>query len=136
MDSPVSDTDVAIVAAEYLTSWEELSPYLGLTKQHETDIRKDFKEHSNQKRQALLKWKKVKGYAATYRAFITAATKASNEELVDKVKAMLQAKEQPTGKTSPEFFPPVPNCQKYWSMHQIGTGVIVDLASPVYGIPE
>ena len=100
LDTPVSDTDVATIAAEYLTSWEELSPYLGLTKQHETDIRKDFKEPSNQKRQALLKWKKIKGNAATYRAFIAAATAVSNEDLVDKVKAMLGTTEKPTGNTT------------------------------------
>ena len=101
LDAPVSDTDVATIAAEYLTSWEELSPYLGLTKQHETDIRKDFKEHSNQKRQALLKWKRIKGVAATYRAFIDAATAVSNKDLVDKVKAMLTGtREKPTGKTA------------------------------------
>ena len=100
MDTPVSDTDVTTIAAEFLTSWEELSPFLGLTKQHETDIRKDFQEHSSQKRQALLKWKKIKGKSATYRAFIAAATAASNEELGDKVKAMLQMRETPTGKAT------------------------------------
>ena len=100
LDTPVSDPDVTTIAAEYLTSWEELSPFLNLTKQHETDIRKDFTEHSNQKRQALLKWKMINGDAATYRAFITAATKASNMELADKVKAMLRTKEKPTGKTN------------------------------------
>ena len=99
LDTPVSNTDVATIAAE-LTSWEELSPYLGLTKQHETDIRKDFKEHSNQKRQALLKWKTIKGDTATYGAFIAAATAVSNEDLVDKVKAMLGTTERPTGKTA------------------------------------
>ena len=97
LDAPVSDTHVTTIADEYLTNWEELSPYLGLTKQHDTDIRKDFKEHSYQKRQALLKWKKIKGKAATYRAFITAATAVSNEDLVDKVKAMLGTTEKPTG---------------------------------------
>lgn len=97
LDATVSDTDVATIAAEYLTSWEELSPFLGLTKQHETDIRKDFKEHSNQKRQALLTWKKIKGNAATYGAFIAAARAASNKELVDSVEAMLGTRGEPTG---------------------------------------
>ena len=100
LDATVSDIDIATIAAEYLTSWEELSPYLGLTKQHDTDIRKDFKEHSNQKRQALLQWRTIKGNAATYSAFIAAATKASNMELVDKVKAMLRTKKKPTGKAT------------------------------------
>ena len=99
LDSRVSDTDVATIAV-YLKRWEELSPFLGLKEQHEIEIRSDFKDqYSDQKRQALRKWKGIKGDAATYRAFIAAATKASNMELVDEVKAMLQEKGQPTGKT-------------------------------------
>ena len=100
LDAPVSDVDIATIAAEYLVSWEELSPYLGLTKQHEADIRKDFKEHSEQKRQALLKWKKIKGNGATYRALITAARATSNMELVDNINAMLQTRAKRTGITT------------------------------------
>ena len=99
LDAPVSVTDVATIAV-YLKRWEELSPFLGLTEQHEIEVGQNFKDYSDQKRQALRKWKEVKGDAATYRAFITAATKASNEELVDKVKAMLGTREKPTGTTT------------------------------------
>ena len=99
LDSPVSDTDVVTIAAE-LTSWEELSPYLGLTKQHENEVREDFKKYSIQKRQALRKWKEIKGNGATYRALVAAARAASNEELVDSINAMLRTKGTPTGITT------------------------------------
>ena len=99
LDLPVSDDDITTIAAKYLVSWEELSPYLGLTKQDENEVREDSKKYSLQKRQALRRWKKNEGDAATYRAFIAAATEASNMELVDRVKNMLGKTEKPTGKT-------------------------------------
>ena len=66
LDSPVSDIDVATIAM-CLKRWEELAPFLGLTEQHEIEIRSDFKDQYNdQKRQALRKWKGIKGDSATY----------------------------------------------------------------------
>ncbi|ETW91978.1 MAG: hypothetical protein ETSY2_55065 [Candidatus Entotheonella gemina] len=102
LDTPVSYTDIARIANDFLENWEELSPHLELTPQQEAEIRNTFKDYGAQKREALRKWKKIKGNAATYRVFIAAATATSNIELVDNVKAMLRAKEKPTGKqTSP-----------------------------------
>ena len=101
LDSPVSDADVATIAAKHLKRWEDLSPSLGLTEQHEIEIRNDFKDqYSDQKRQALRKWKEIKGNGATYRALITAATATSNMELVDNINAMLQTRGKRTGITT------------------------------------
>ena len=97
LDTPVSDQDITTIAAMYLIQWEELSPSLGLTPQHESEIRHTFRDYSDQKREALRRWKRIKGHAATYHAFITAATAISNMELVDNVKAMLQTRERSTG---------------------------------------
>ena len=99
LDTPVSDEDVATIT-KYLTKWEDLSPFLGLTQQDETDICNTYKDYRDQKRQALRKWKEIIGNAATYRALITSAKKIPNMELVDKVKAMLRTSEQPTGKST------------------------------------
>ena len=103
LDIPVSYADIAIVAADFLENWEELSPHLGLTRQQEAEIRNTFKDYGTQKREALSKWKKIKGNAATYGGFIAAAAATSNIELVDNVKAMLRAKEKPTGKPTPPY---------------------------------
>ena len=100
LDTPVSDHDLSKIAAEYLRKWEKLSPELELTPQQETEIKETFRDYDDQKREALRKWKEMKGNAATYRAFITAATAISNMELVDNVKAMLQTREKSTGKTT------------------------------------
>ena len=97
LDTPVSDEDVATIT-KYLTKWEDLSPFLGLTQQDETNICNTYKDYSHQKRQALRKWREIKGDAATYRALNTAAKKIPNMELVDKVKAILRTREKSTGK--------------------------------------
>lgn len=97
LDTPVSDEDLATIA-DYITKWEVLRPHLGLTYPQEVVIRNTFHDYDDQKREALQKWTELKGEGATYRAFITAANKASNTKLVDKVKAMLGITEKPTGK--------------------------------------
>ena len=96
LDTPVSDQDVATIT-KYLTKWEDLSPFLGLTQQDETNICNTYRNYSDQKRQALRKWREIKGDAATYHVLITAAKEIPNMELVDKVKAMLRTGEKPTG---------------------------------------
>ena len=99
LDTPVSDQDVATIT-KYLTKWEDLSPFLGLTEQDETNICKTYRDYSDQKRQALRKWRGIKGDAATYGALITAAKEIPNIELVDKVKGMLRTRSEPTSKTT------------------------------------
>ena len=102
LDAPVSNVDLNTIAAELLEDWEELSPHLQLTPQQESVIRRNaVGNYDAQKRGALRRWKKNKGAAATYRAFIAAATAASNLELVDCVKSMLQMRERPTGSATP-----------------------------------
>ena len=100
LDTPVSDTDLSKISAEYLRKWENLSPELKLTPQQETEIKETLRDYDEQKREALRKWREIKGNAATYRAFIAAATAISNIQLVDNVKAMLQAREKSTGKST------------------------------------
>ena len=100
LDTPVSYADLARIANDFLENWEELSPHLELNPQQEAEIRNTYKDYGAQKREALRKWKKIKGDAATYRAFVTAATATSNKELVGRVKAMLQTKDTPTGTTT------------------------------------
>ena len=98
LDTPVSDQDLSKISAKYLRKWEKLSPELKLAPQQETEIKETFRDYDDQKREALRKWREIKGNAATYRALITAATAISNMELVDNVKAMLRTREKSTGK--------------------------------------
>ena len=101
LDTPVSDEDVTTIAARYLTTWQDLTPYLGLDHTQAVAIRKTyFYDYDTQKREALYKWRQIKGDEATYRALITAAKKIPNMQLVGKVKDLLQAKKKSTGKTT------------------------------------
>ena len=97
LGTPVSDKDIATIA-EYLVKWEELSPHLELTRPQEAVIRNTYNDYGHQKREALRKWREIKGNVATFRALITAAMAISNMELVDNVKAMLRTREKSTGR--------------------------------------
>ena len=90
LDAPVRDLDIAKIAS-YLTNWEALSPYLGLTGPQEEEIRNTYRDYAQQKRQVLRKWKRVKGKAANYRAFIAAASDISDTDLADNVRSLLGA---------------------------------------------
>lgn len=89
LDSLVSDQDIAKIAS-CLIKWEKLSPILGLTFQQETMIRETYRDYDIQKQQILHKWKQIKGNKATYNALITAASRVSDMELADNIKAMVQ----------------------------------------------
>ena len=90
LDTPITDQDIAIIARDYLVSWEEISPHLELTPPQENSIRRTFRIYEDQKREALRKWKEKKGNGATYNSFITAAETISNKLLADSVRALLK----------------------------------------------
>lgn len=65
LDTVVSDIDIHIIAADFIVKWEELSPVLGVNRVAETSIRRTFGDYDIQKREALRKWRTLKGDAAT-----------------------------------------------------------------------
>ena len=93
MDEVVSDADEAKIAREYLTDWQSLRPHLGLNHQQENAIRNSYPcNYDQQKQECLSKWKEMKGDRATYRALITAAENARNQQLADKIKALVHGR--------------------------------------------
>ena len=87
----VDDEDLAVIARDYLTDWEDLHPFLGLSRAQKKEIIKSFQgDYGKQKRECLEVWKEVKGDGATYRALISAAEKAKNRELADNVRGMVK----------------------------------------------
>ena len=86
----IGDEDVATIARDHLTNWESLRPYLGLSRQQQVEIRKSYHgDYGEQKRECLEVWKETKGNDATFGALITAAEKAKDQQLADRVKAMI-----------------------------------------------
>lgn len=87
---PISHAQLAKIANELLTKWEELSPSLGLTQPQEVTIRKTHRDYADQKREVLYMWKKNKGNEATYGSLIAAAEDTSNKELADGIRDLLK----------------------------------------------
>ena len=109
LDAPVSDLDIAKIAS-YLTNWEALSPWLGLTGSQEEEIRNTYRDYAEQKRRVLRKWKQIKGDTATHRACIATASAISNMELADNVRALLRTQRQ-------TFWHDMDDNEKHMSVH-------------------
>ena len=93
----ISDEDMSTIARKYLTDWESLRSYLGLSRVQKEDIRKSYPgDYPKQKHECLELWKETKGNEATYGAFIRAAEKAEDQQLADRVKAVIAAKTSST----------------------------------------
>ena len=84
----VSEEDVATIARDHMIKWEPLRPYLGLNRQQE-EVICHAGNYWKQKLDCLEEWKVLKGDRATYGALITAAEKARDQQLADRVKALL-----------------------------------------------
>ena len=77
---------------KHLAKWESLSPYLGLDHTTEESIRSASNgDYEMQKKKLLQEWKRIKGDQATYDELITAAERASDQNLADSVKKMMKA---------------------------------------------
>ena len=86
----ISNEDVAVIARDFVTNWEPLRPFLGLSRQQQVEIRKSYPvDYAQQKVECLELWKEAKGNGATYGAFISAAEKANNQLLADGVRVMI-----------------------------------------------
>ena len=99
LDTVVSNEHIGKIAS-FLRNWNELSPHLELTPEKENEIRETFRDYGVQKKEILLEWKKIKGAAATYKAFIAAARSTSNVKLVEDVENLLWKKKDPGTATS------------------------------------
>lgn len=88
-DSAVTDIHLAQIAGE-LKNWEEVAPYLGLSEAQEEEIRYDFRDrYGLQKREALRKWRQMKGSQATYEQLIVALCSGQNVDLAAKIRGIL-----------------------------------------------
>ena len=60
-----SENHLAIIA-QSITSWKQLSPFLGLTQQDEDDIQQDNTRNAERKMAMLRRWREKYGDEATY----------------------------------------------------------------------
>ena len=92
LDSPVNDLHLVQIAKD-LRNWEEVTPFLGLSPAQEEEVRRTHFDYGEQKREALRKWKQMKGNGATYRQLIIVLGCVQNIELADKVATLLSTPE-------------------------------------------
>ena len=90
VDSEISDKEVAVIAQNYLKSWEALSPYLGLDEVANEAIRRTPGGYVEEKKEFLQEWKRRQGSRATFRALIQAARDTKDINFVDKLEKMAQ----------------------------------------------
>ena len=87
MDRVISERDLAVIARDHVTDWGSLAPFLGLTRAQEQEIAMSYQgDYGKQKRECLSVWKEIEGERATYRAFISAAEEAGNQQLAHSVR--------------------------------------------------
>ena len=90
LDDVISRKNLAVIARDHLNDWKKLGPFLDLSRQQETAIAHSSPDYGLQKRECLEVWKEVKEDGATYRALISAAEEAEDQQLVDNIRNMLQ----------------------------------------------
>lgn len=139
LDEEVKDEHIEEIARDYLTDWEKLRPYLGLSRAREKGIRRSFPgDYGQQKREFLDVWKEEKGHEATFRAFIQAAEEMKHRLLADKVMAMLQKLQISRASSSGGM-----SCARHYTASPMylrvepeKTEIIRALCSPFYHIPR
>lgn len=89
-DRVITDVHFTVIARDFISNWEDLLPYLGLSGPQKEEIRRTYPLYREQKHECLKQWKEKEGNKATYRAFIQAAEQAKKKGLADKVREMLQ----------------------------------------------
>ena len=78
---------MAVIARDHVTHWGSLAPFLGLTRTKEREIAMSYPgDYGKQKRECLSVWREMEGERATYRAFISAAEEAGNQQLAHTVR--------------------------------------------------
>ena len=91
MDDVISRRYLAAIAKNHITHWEPLGPFLDLTRQQEVEIAQKYRDNYGlQKRECLEVWKEMKGDGTTYRALISAAEEAEDQQLADSIRKLFQ----------------------------------------------
>jgi hypothetical protein len=91
MKKEINDRDLAVIARDHLTDWENLQPFLGLNRAQKKEIANSYpRDYGKQKRECLEVWKEKIGREATYRALISAAEEARDQQLADNIRDMLE----------------------------------------------
>ena len=84
LDQPCSDEHISKLAL-YITDWQSLAPFLGLTEAEESEIVEDGNKARMKKIKMLRKWRNKKGEKATYRNLAEVLLDIEETDLVEKL---------------------------------------------------
>ena len=84
LDEPCKDEHLCEMAL-YITDWQSIAPFLGLTEAEESDIEKNYDKAMVQKIKMLRKWREKLGRQATYRKLANVFTKLKHANLVEEL---------------------------------------------------
>ena len=88
LDSVWTENDLARLA-QYMTTWESYSTFLGLVESEEEEIKRDNHKYAVQKYKMLLRWKKKSKEAATYHQLIRLSLRLEDMEMAYKVREIM-----------------------------------------------
>ena len=84
LDQPCSDEHISKLAL-YITDWQSIAPFLGLTEAEESEIVEDSSKARMKKIKMLRKWRNKKGEKATYRNLAEVLLELEETDLVEKL---------------------------------------------------
>ena len=88
LDRQVCDSHLVHIARK-LVKWKALGMLLGVSPVAQDEIRNDYKDVGEQKLEALIKWRQLKGKDATYRQLIVTLCCVQYVELANYIKDLL-----------------------------------------------
>lgn len=86
----VSGEHLEVISRSHCKEWKRLPSHLGLEAIVASDIDKSLAEEGDKRHNFLLKWKQIKGCAATYEQLIKALLKVKSGEDAERVCSLLK----------------------------------------------
>lgn len=89
-DKVITDIHLEEISNSHCTAWKHLSPHLDLEKAVSSDVESSLGDESTKRHNFLLKWKRIKGSRATYKALITALQRIKCQEDAEYVQSLVE----------------------------------------------
>lgn len=96
MERPCEDVDLVKIS-EFVSSWETIAPYFGITPEEQTEIARDFaQQYELQKQGMLRKWKSRNGNDATYQKLLDIFAGQGENAIADRIRDEIVGKREAT----------------------------------------
>ena len=89
LNESISDDHLRAIAI-FLTSWQKVSTYLGLSENDLDDVEQEGKDEQDKRLKSLQKWKGKFGFTATYRKLVEVLLSFTMTDVAEKVCRLLK----------------------------------------------